>query len=570
MRAKQNIPYGAFCNTGSFHLVIAFSLLVTAAFAQDTDRSRAVNVNHFDSLKLPNATVPELKLQPDSLFADNLAKAEQAAAKFSHKIDSLQSLNLPTEKYKRKLDSLSGSLKNKIIARNKFDSAKLKFENRTSGIRNVQDSLTHELEDRKLALQKTIDQKSGFLDSLTNGLGVARINRSLPVAGVPNAQLRTDKLKLPDDKISGKNALPGNNVNLPANPLADVKADIKPDIKIDNPLTDINQKVKDVQDKSKSAVQDNDIVNGASKVKGELEKVNGAARKIETYTEEIKDVKENGLSQADDLTKDAEKRATEQIMKQDAMKELQTQNNNASKSTNMLKQYQDMLASVKDKNGAIGTVKGLASEHVVDHFAGKEDKLKAGIAQLDKLKKKYKNIPDSRYLPKRAPNEMKDKPFRERIVPGISLQLFKADRTALDVAPYVAYKLSGRFRPGIGVSWRAAVWLKHPWMKKDEVYGYRLFNDLKLYSSFFLHTEGEWLHYSEGAKARYKFPVDKDFANWQFRFNAGLFRTYPISKRINGQFQVLYNVADLKRFPQNRNTSLRFGFEYKLQPKKKK
>lgn len=515
-----------------------------------------------------------ITLIPDTLTT-HLSRAEAATKSIAHKIDSLRSLNLPTDKYRKKLDSISDALKNKISLNQYTDSLNLKIKNGTANISQARDSLTTIIEQRRFALQKLIDRKTSFLDSLKQIPGMPDFNTTIPdpLKNITTPSIPTMDVNLSDkiptnnikDNIPTDITPPNLDIQTPQNPLTDIQSKVK----VDDKLQDINSQVKEFTDKPKSIIQDNDLMKEVNNAKGQIQKVNQTAQQIETYGREIKDIKENGFTQADTLAKVAEKMAVDRIMKHDAMNELQVQNKNMAASRNMLEQYQDMLAAVRDKKEATAMAKDLANENLKDPFLGQEEKLKAGVAQLDKLKKKYKSIPDSRYLPKRVPNEMKGKPFRERIVPGVSLQMFKSDRTAIDFQPYFAYKLSGRFRPGIGASWRHAVWLKKPWMQKDEVYGVRVFNDLRLHTSFYFHTEGEWLHFSEPAKVRYKFPADKDFGEWRFRFNAGLFRTYPINKRLNGQFQILYNIADLTRFPQNKNTSVRFGFEYIFQPKKR-
>src|SRR5262245_54860788 len=86
---------------------------IASTFAQEQTSQQPSILTHLDSLKLPSADLSSIKLQPDTLFADDLLRAEAAASSFNHKIDSLRSINLPTDKYKRKLDSLSNSLKNK-------------------------------------------------------------------------------------------------------------------------------------------------------------------------------------------------------------------------------------------------------------------------------------------------------------------------------------------------------------------------------------------------------------------------------------------------------------------------
>ena len=124
------------------------------------------------------------------------------------------------------------------------------------------------------------------------------------------------------------------------------------------------------------------------------------------------------------------------------MKELQKETQKFEATKNVLQQYQDAVKEMNDKK-LLADGKELGQKQLTDHFAGKEEKLKAGAAQLDKLKKKYGNIPDSRYLPKRAPNPLNGKPLIERLIPGINLQVFEQRNLVnIDASPFVAYKIS--------------------------------------------------------------------------------------------------------------------------------
>lgn len=566
---------------------IIFPALLTCSFELHAFIGRSTEQNFSHTLRI---------IDSDTLSIEQLIAAEHSVNILTHKIDSLQSLNLPTTKYRLQLDSISNSLRDKVAFNptqkfdslrtgitsrfkrrprsRKIDSVQLQLQSRQSKINNAQDSIMLQLERRRAALQNKISKRTHLLDSIAARSGISIQKPNIPgVNGLPNTDLPNinglsqDNLpQLPNASTGslGDLKLPDNNVSLPQNSLPDLNLNVN-----NNPLSASGDKIRQQSDKLKSKVQDNDITKEVSGIKGKISNAEGALEKIDNYSKEIKEVKENGLGEADELKKEAEKRAQEELLKQDAMTDLAAANKDVVKSRNILEQYQDMLVSMKDKDKAMDAAKDMMrDQNMADPFINKQQNLKAGIEQLDKLKKKYGTIADSRYLPKRAPNPMKGKPFRERIVPGVSFQVFTGDRTAIDFQPYVAYKLTGRFRPGIGASYRAAFQFKKPFAQYDEVYGYRVFNDFRLYGTFFLHTEGEWLHFSSSAKLRYRFPADKDFGDWQFKCNAGLFRTYTINKRLTGQFQVLYNVADLTRFPQNKNTSMRFGLEYKFMPRK--
>lgn len=489
------------------------------------------------------------KLPTDTLTLRELDRIDSATQHIHHKIDSLQNLQLPTAVYQKKLDSLSQRLNQKLSYQHQLDSLSGGWKKKANGILSVQDSLQMKVNQKVAALQRKMKAKMTFLDSLSLE------DKSLAAdVNAENLTGKLDKMAVPDTKelpqlIQQGVKLPSSELNNPlkGQPLGN------------GSLDELSKEIKDKENSIKQAVGDNSAVKEMKSVGQEVRDVANDLKKIQQYQKEAREVKENGLAKAESIPKELEKTATnvkEVGVFQGEVKKAETMKN-------ALQQYQEMAMAMQNPDSLKKKAKQMDGK-LVDHFAGKEDKLKAGIAQLDKLKKKYKVIEDSRYLPRRAPNEMKGKPLRERIVQGISLQLYKADRVAIDFDPYVAYKLTGRFRPGIGFTYRMETLSKFPLIKNGKVYGYRIFNDLKLYGNFYFHTEWERLHFSRDIISKYRFPIEESAREWKSRINAGLFRTYRISRRFNGQAQILYNVLDLKNFPQNRNSSIRFGFEYKM------
>lgn len=512
-----------------------------------TAKLDSLNIHRFDALITPKGL--------DTLSFVELNKIDSIITKTNQKIDSLQSLKLPTAKYERKLDSLQGRLQQKFKF-NQTDSINSSLAGKLKSIQGSGDSVQLSISKKIESLQQKINQKLSFRDSVSMGSNPLGLQADNPLMDI--------KTQLPFSMP----ASPGlKNATIPSSSSLDInlpKTEI-PKSGLTGELDQLNGKVNNLQQLPKDKVNELDISKDIDRFKGQVAKVGEITSKADQYKEEIKEIGSGNLEKVEELPKELENAA----MQVGEVKEFSEGQQKFAATKNMLQQYQDMVSNAKDTKELESKVKEAAKEQLPDYFAGQEDKLKAGVAQLDKLKKKYKTIPDSRYLPKHVPNEMKGKPFRDRIIPGIGLQFFKSDKAAIDFAPYFSYKLSGRFRPGIGASWRTAISVKDPSIRYDEVHGFRIFNDLRWRGNFYLHTEGEWLRYSPEAILRYKFPADEDRGLWQFRLNAGLFRTYRISNRFNGQAQFLYNVLDMKHFPQTKNTSIRIGFEYKIKEKKK-
>ncbi len=233
---------------------------------------------------------------------------------------------------------------------------------------------------------------------------------------------------------------------------------------------------------------------------------------------------------------------------------------------NPLEQYQEILNQIKKEKGAISGID--IKKELPDPFLNKEEKLQLGIAELDKLKRKYIDVPDSRYLPKKVPNQMKGKPFKLRFVPGFNFQLLDGSRWGVDLMPYFMYKVSGRLRLGLGFDYRLISDNK-TLFSSAQVFGFRVLGDVRMYGTWYFHLEGEWLHFDRQNTSQPRFISDPTVHEWGERLNIGILRTYKVSRRFSGTFQALYYAGDWKSFPQTRNTSIRVGFEYNLGEKKK-
>ena len=98
----------------------------------------------------------------------------------------------------------------------------------------------------------------------------------------------------------------------------------------------------------------------------------------------------------------------------------------------------------------------MAKEKAIDHFAGKQEQLKAAMDKMAKYKQKYSSVSSIKDLPKRPPNAMKGKPLVERLVPGLFFQFQQKNYNLFDFNPYLGYKLSGRFTSGLGWNQRYA------------------------------------------------------------------------------------------------------------------
>ncbi len=210
-----------------------------------------------------------------------------------------------------------------------------------------------------------------------------------------------------------------------------------------------------------------------------------------------------------------------------------------------------------------------ARKYAMDHFAGKEDKLQAAMDQMSKYKQKYANVQSIKDLPKRY-NEMKDKPLRERLVPGLSIQIQKSNDWWFDFNPYVGYRFTSRITAGLGWNQRIAYnfdsWETNSSMK---VYGPRSFGEFHIKKGFSARLEIETMN------TPVRVPPKQDFTHreWVWGAMVGMKKDYKISKSLRGNAQILYNMFDPQyKSPYTERLNMRLGLEYsisKAKPKQK-
>ncbi|HRK55689.1 MAG TPA: hypothetical protein PK185_17370 [Cyclobacteriaceae bacterium] len=207
-----------------------------------------------------------------------------------------------------------------------------------------------------------------------------------------------------------------------------------------------------------------------------------------------------------------------------------------------------------------------AKKQAIDHFAGKQDKLQAAMDQMSKYKQRYSNVQSIKDLPKKLPNEMHGKPLRERLVPGLSIQIQKRNDWWFDFNPYLGYRFTGRITVGLGWNHRIAFNFDKGEFNPDMyIYGPRSYGEFRIKKGFSGRLEVEVMN------TPVRVPPSQDFATqeWIWSAMAGLKKEYRISKSLRGNAQVLYNLFNPHyKSPYTDRLNMRIGVEYKI-PKKK-
>lgn len=276
------------------------------------------------------------------------------------------------------------------------------------------------------------------------------------------------------------------------------------------------------------------------------------------YHEDLTNITQGNLSDVKEIPETIEEQASEI----DGVQELKKQSGVAD-------EYKGKLDELKDIHKAKEKAVGIAKEAAIDHFAGKQEQLKAAMDKISKYKQKYSSVSSIKDLPKRPPNAMKGRSLIERLVAGLYLQYQQKNFFLIDVNPYVGYKLSGRFTAGAGWNHRYAYDKRtHAWNLRSRIFGPRGYLDMSLGKGFIGHLEGEAMNTFVPSTLRGN--PDTGNREWVWSFMTGLKKEYKIYKNLKGTALIQYNLFNrYYKAPYVDRLNSRIGFEYILKKKRK-
>ncbi len=230
-----------------------------------------------------------------------------------------------------------------------------------------------------------------------------------------------------------------------------------------------------------------------------------------------------------------------------------------------------MAGTLKDQDAMKQELIQQAQQLAVNHFDGKEAQLQEAMKTLSKYKKKYGSLTSLSDIPKRRPNEMREKPLIERLMPGIALQIFRKDDWMVDFNPYVGYRFNTRLTVGAGWNQRVGYNPDNNQFNPDRrVYGPRSYCEFKIGEGFSAHLQIEYMNTFVPPKFS-SHNVDEQGREWVFSTMAGIKKEYRFFKNVKGTFYLLYNLYDPHhRSPYTDRLNMRIGFEFPMKKKPKK
>ncbi len=461
-----------------------------------------------DSLKvsvpaLPIDTLATLTNKLDSIEASARGSVDSVTQYYHQATGKIQGL---TSRYQQKVDSL-GKLKLPTE----------KYTKKLDSLNNVRIETVKKVEGKIQSIKQEATEK---------------IN-SIPLP--PELQSKVSALTGSLDKLSLSSLSSG--INSPID-LKDINTSLDQII----PSTDLKDipnlpSAEGLGDVSKNVGSVSDLTSGVSEQAGTLQQGAGEITQ--------------GVSQVNNIDQLAES----QVQKLDGVKDLKEATGNLPVTT--------MPTEEQAKEQVLQQVQTVA----IDHFAGKQEVLQAAMDKLAKYKAKYESLPSVGDAKKRLFNDLKGKPFIERIVPGIQFQILsKQGNLLVDFNAYAGYRLTSKFTSGLGWNQRVAYnYDRHNFNAQARIFGPRVFTEYKLGKGFFPRIEVEVMNTAIPPYTAPNQAIDSRSREWVVSSFIGLKKEYRFFKNVKGTTTIMLNAFH----PRNKNlygdvVNARFGFEFPM------
>lgn len=452
-------------------------------------------------------------------------KLDSLKRKLVFRMDSLDRVGQPTEKYKYILDSL-----NRLISVKQID-------NTNERITNLQNKMTE-------LLNKASDGINGKLALMNKeGGGETGIPGSVNISGV--SQVNLNGLNLPGtpmpDVINGSLPDPLGKMGLPSTVMGDME--------INDPLTDMGGLPDQKLGKMGELAE-------LDRAKGSVGKISEVSEQLKGVGDEIRDIRDGGLGSIELAPKSVE----EQLTKTEQVQEIQ-------KEMSGVEEMKELAEKGNDPEALKEMAKMEVAEKAIDHFAGKGEQLQNAMQRISTAKQKYSSIKSIKELQKRPPNPMKGKPLIERIVPGLVLQIQNSGHWLIDFNPVAGYQLGGKVNAGLGWNYRLSLGKHFKTFTEEYIHGPRVFSEFKFGNGFALRVDIERMN-TVVPPLGFNGITSEGTRQWVWSAFGGMKKEYKFFKNIQGNFQFLYNFYDdHDNSPYADRLVVRTGFEF---PQKRK
>ena len=482
----------------------------------DSAQLRLNNILNPNFNKLTSKISRKKLLPSDTLRAKH--ELDSLKGNIAHHIDSLRSINLPTDRYTKKLDSLSQIGPQKYIQL---------VNNKSNKLENAMDQSVNKLEDR---INKPISD-------VENKLGKSINSPELNISEKLETKDLSLNTKLPDVNVDLDKTL--NNIDSPISGQT-------------GQLNDLKGKGNGLKDVPQQQLQSVEQLQVAKEKVGDINQVTD---KLQSYQGDVKNIANNNVGDVKEIPKTIESK----VGNLDEIKDLQKQTGELDKAKGMI-----------DKGKDAEALKKMAKEEMIkqsiNHFKGQEQALQAAMDKMTKLKSKYPEVSSLKDISKRPPNPMKGKPLIERIVPGMTFEVQKMNSVNVDINPVVSYRFTHRINAGLGWNERLSFTKWNQLSKTDRIFGPRVFGSFNFKKGFSVKADIEKMNALVPAS-----PFSSDGSRqWVWSAFVGLKKDYKFMGKVKGNIQVLYNLYDdHDNSPYADRFSIRTGFEFPMRKKEK-
>jgi hypothetical protein len=483
----------------------------------------SVHAQHLDSISIPDIHV-------DSLIHPKSAKLDSIQRSFYFEGDSLKS------DYKQKMAALQGS---RLKLTGTIDSLQSQNLNADGPLRQL-DSINNLSSVHAASLNTKMEALKGKAMKNINDLGLpddltakaSGVTQKIDGFQLPVKDLNIPELDLPDNPLKNLDGL-NTSITSPVGEIGNL-----PSIDGLGKVGDLSQVTGKVGDLSGVTGKVGEVTGKVGEYGKDLQEVTGAVgdpQKMSGVLEE-KAADVAGLPAAPDA-----------------------------------KSLMGDVPALPVNPGEVKDLAGAQVQQAVNHFAGKEQVLEEAMAKMSKLKQKYSSLNSLSEIPKRRPNEMRGKPWMERVLPSLTLQVHgKGEFLMVDINPAAGYRFTGKLMAGLGWNHRVAYSKKFDaFSNLPRVYGPRSFVEYKIGKGFSPRAEFELMNAPVPPLIQ-KITADYSDRQWVSGAFIGIKKDYKIFKNIRGTSMVMLRLYNQHhKSPYADVVNVRIGFEFPMKKKPK-
>ncbi|MCD9018410.1 hypothetical protein [Parachryseolinea silvisoli] len=320
-------------------------------------------------------------------------------------------------------------------------------------------------------------------------------------------------------------------------------------------------------------------VPGLDKVKGEVTdavpEMPSEVKEVQQLTEKTKEL-DNTLGEAGKYQKDIEAVKagdTESLSKQaeqhaQAIKPVGAAGKELTKATAEQAKYQSLIQRYRDEKLIQEEIKRKAKTVANAQIAGHADKVQKAQQDLMNAKQKLSGKERVKAFFAKQSTELEGKKFYQRLVPGVTWQVYKRDYVSVDLALQTGYRVSPRLTAGVGFLYRFGVDKDFDtFVRGLKTYGGRAYLDFAVQKGIFAHGEFEGLKVDPTLVVP---GTPEPIENHAYASYFGLGKRFNVTRNLRGSILALYRLEYEGELPGVNKISARFGVEYVFRRARKK